>query len=164
FRRVLFRSQDVTQLAPVTVSAGILGDLAPPHAGGQLATGGSLGLLGSENVMDSPFSTINFTSTLLHDQQARTLADVVVNDASVRTTTSTGGFGEDFHIRGFPVGSGDVSVNGRYGLVSSSRVPVQILERVEVLKGPGAFMRGMPPGGSVGGGINVVTKRADDEP
>jgi len=25
-------------------------------------------------------------------------------------------------------------------------------------------MRGMPPGGSVGGGINIVTKRADDEP
>lgn len=155
---------DVAQLAPVTVSAGILGDLSAPYAGGQVATGGSLGLLGAEDVMNSPFSTTNYTSALLYDQQARTLADVVVNDASVRTTTSTGGFGEDFHIRGFPVASGDVSVNGLYGLVSSSRVPVQILERVEVLKGPGTLMRGIPPGGSVGGGINVVTKRADDEP
>lgn len=156
--------QDVAQLASVTVSAGILGDLAPPYAGGQVATGGSLGLLGSEDVMDTPFSTTNYTSQLLYDQQARTLADVVVNDASVRSLTSTGGFGEDFQIRGFAVGSGDVSVNGLYGLVSSSRVPVQILERVEVLKGPGAFMRGIPPNGSVGGAINVVAKRADDEP
>ncbi|TSH93117.1 TonB-dependent receptor [Verticiella sediminum] len=155
---------DVAQLAAVTVSAGILGDLAPAYAGGQVATGGSLGLLGSEDVMDTPFSTVNYTSELLYDQQARTLADVVVNDASVRGLTSTGGFGEDFQIRGFPVGSGDVSVNGLYGLVSSSRVPVQILERVEVLKGPGAFMRGIPPNGSVGGAINVVAKRADDEP
>jgi len=154
----------VSELAPVTVSAGILGDLAPPYAGGQLATGGSLGLLGSEDVMDTPFSTTNYTSELLYDQQARTLADVIVNDASVRNLTSTGGFGEDFQIRGFAVGSGDVSVNGLYGLVSSSRVPVQILERVEVLKGPGALMRGIPPGGSVGGAINVVTKRAEDEP
>ncbi|WP_233213836.1 TonB-dependent receptor [Achromobacter sp. MYb9] len=152
------------QLEAVTVTAGILGELAPPYAGGQLATGGSLGLLGSEDVMDSPFSTVNYTSELLYDQQARTLADVVVNDASVRTLTSAGGFGEDFQIRGFAVGSGDVSVNGLYGLVSSSRVPVQILERVEVLKGPGAFMRGIPPNGSIGGAINVVTKRADDEP
>lgn len=153
-----------TTLAPVVIQGGILGDLSAPYAGGQMATGGSLGLLGAEDIMDSPFSTVNYTSELLYDQQARTLADVIVNDASVRTLTSTGGFGEDFQIRGFPVGSGDVSVNGLYGLVSSSRVPVQILERVEVLKGPGALMRGIPPGGSVGGGINVVTKRADDEP
>ncbi|SAI28960.1 TonB-dependent outer membrane receptor [Bordetella ansorpii] len=154
----------VVELAPVAVSAGILGDLAVPYAGGQMATGGSLGLLGSGDVMNTPFSTTNYTSELLYDQQARTLADVVVNDASVRSLTSTGGFGEDFQIRGFPVGSGDVSVNGLYGLVSSSRVPVQILERVEVLKGPGALMRGIPPNGSIGGAINVVTKRADDEP
>ena len=156
--------QTPQELETITVSAGILGDLAPPYAGGQLATGGSLGLLGSSDIMDTPFSTVNYTSELLYDQQARTLADVVVNDASVRTLTSAGGFGEDFQVRGFAVGSGDVSVNGLYGLVSSSRVPVQILERVEVLKGPGAFMRGIPPGGSVGGAINVVTKRAEDEP
>lgn len=152
------------QLAPVMIKGGILGDLSAPYAGGQVATGGSLGLLGAEDVMDSPFSTVNYTADLLYDQQARTLADVVVNDASVRTLTSAGGFGEDFQIRGFPVGSADVSVNGLYGLVSSSRVPVQILERVEVLKGPGTLMRGIPPNGSVGGSINVVTKRADDEP
>jgi len=154
----------VEQLAPVMVTGGILGDLNAPYAGGQVARGGSLGLLGAQDVMNSPFSTLNYTSDLLYNQQARTLADVLVNDASVRTLTSTGGFGEDFQIRGFPVGSGDVSVNGLYGLVSSSRVPVQIVERLEVLKGPGALMRGMPPGGTVGGGINVVTKRADDEP
>jgi len=154
----------VEQLPSVLITGGILGELSKPYAGGQLARGGSLGLLGAEDVMHSPFSTINYTSELLYDQQARTLADVLVNDASVRTLTSTGGFGEDFQIRGLPVGSGDVSVNGLYGLVSSSRVPVQIVERLEVLKGPGALMRGMPPGGSVGGGINVVTKRADDEP
>lgn len=153
-----------TQLAPVTVSGGILGELLPSYAGGQVATGGSMGLLGATDVMDNPFSTTNYTAELLDDQQARTLADVVINDASVRTTTSTGGFGEDFQIRGFAVGSGDVSVNGLYGLVSSSRVPVQITDRVEVLKGPGTLMRGIPPGGSVGGSINIVTKRAPDAP
>src|SRR5690606_8029210 len=41
----------VAELAPVTVSAGILGELSAPYAGGQLATGGSLGLLGAEDVM-----------------------------------------------------------------------------------------------------------------
>lgn len=158
-------SAETATLETVTVSgAGILGTLAEPYAGGQVATGGSMGLLGASDVLDTPFSTTNYTSGLLYDQQARTLADVVVNDASVRMTTSTGGFSDDFQIRGFQVDSSDVSVNGLYGLVSSSHVPVQIMERVEVLKGPGTLMRGIPPGGSVGGAINIVTKRADDAP
>src|SRR5690606_35271530 len=90
---------EVEQLDVITVKGGILGDLSRPYAGGQVATGGSLGLLGAEDVLDTPFSTTNYTSQLLLDQQARTLADVIVNDASIRSTTSTGGFGEDFMIR-----------------------------------------------------------------
>lgn len=159
---------EATRLGTVTVSGGILGDLSPAYAGGQVATGGSMGILGAENVMDTPFSTVNYTSDLLFEQQARTLADVIVNDPSVRSTTSTGGFGEDFVIRGFPVSSNyglsEVSVNGLYGLVAPSRLPVQIMERVELLKGPGTLMRGMSPNGNVGGSVNIVTKRADDEP
>ncbi|MCH3797048.1 TonB-dependent siderophore receptor, partial [Campylobacter jejuni] len=38
------------------------------------------------------------------------------------------------------------------------------LERIEVLKGPGALLYGMTPGGSVGGVINLVPKRAGDTP
>ena len=37
------------------------GALPPPYAGGQVARGGSLGLLGTRGVMDIPFSTTNFT-------------------------------------------------------------------------------------------------------
>ncbi|NYT68397.1 TonB-dependent receptor [Pusillimonas noertemannii] len=138
--------------------------LQPVYAGGQVAQGGGLGMLGAGNVMDTPFSTVNYTSELIEDIQARTLADIITNDASVRTTTSTGGFGEDFQIRGFSVGTGDVGMNGLYGLLSANRLPLEFIERVEVLKGPGTLMRGIPPNGSVGGSINVVTKRARDEP
>lgn len=165
---VTLSSTAVKQLSAVTVNGGILGNLSPVYAGGQVATGSSLGVLGAENVMDTPFSVTSYTSGLLFDQQARTLADVIVNDASVRAITSTGGFGEDFMIRGFTVSSNyglsDVSVNGLYGLVAPSRLPVQIMERVEVMKGPGTLMRGINMNGSVGGSVNIVTKRADDEP
>lgn len=156
-----------TTLPAIQVSANadpLPGQLPPAYAGGQLARGGSLGLLGTNDAMDVPFSTASYTSALLEDQQARTLADVVVNDASVRTLTATGGFGEDFQIRGFTVPSGDVGLNGLYGLVSANRMPTEIVERVEVLKGPGALVNGIAPGGSIGGGINVVTKRAADKP
>ncbi|PVY62586.1 iron complex outermembrane receptor protein [Pusillimonas noertemannii] len=154
-----------TVLPAVVVQGSQANDpLQPVYAGGQVAQGGGLGMLGAGNVMDTPFSTVNYTSELIEDIQARTLADIITNDASVRTTTSTGGFGEDFQIRGFSVGTGDVGMNGLYGLLSANRLPLEFIERVEVLKGPGTLMRGIPPNGSVGGSINVVTKRARDEP
>ncbi|MBP0599009.1 TonB-dependent receptor [Herbaspirillum sp. LeCh32-8] len=150
-------------LPQVTVTSRAEQDSAP-YAGGQLARGGSLGILGTDGVLDVPFSTTNYTSKLLQDQQARSLADVVINDASVRMLTSTGGFGETYQIRGYNLTSGDVGVNGLFGLASGSRMPAVIVERVEVLKGPGTLMNGISPEGSIGGSINIVTKRAGDEP
>ncbi|MEI2416519.1 TonB-dependent receptor [Orrella sp. JC864] len=155
----------VTQLPTLTVAGGADAQGLPPaYAGGQLAQGGGLGVLGTGDVMDVPFHTTNYTAQALRDVQARTLADVVVNEASVRTLTSSNGFGEDFQIRGFTVGSGDVGLNGLYGLTSGNRMPAAIMERVEVLKGPGTLMYGISPNGSIGGNINIVTKRAGDEP
>lgn len=153
-----------TQLPAVTVTGTVADGLSEPYAGGLLARGGSLGVLGTSDLMNVPFSTTNYTVTMLENLQARTLADVVVNEASVRTQTSSGGFGEDFQIRGYAVSSSDVGLNSLYGLASASRMPVPMMERIEVLKGPGTLMNGMGPNGSIGGGINIVTKRAGDEP
>jgi iron complex outermembrane receptor protein len=157
-------SSDISVMAPVTVSAAYASSLSPVYAGGQVARGGGLGVLGTTDVMDTPFSTMNYTAEALDNLQARTLADVVVNESSVRMLTASGGFGEDFQIRGYTVSSGDVGLNGLYGLASGSRMPAAIMERVEVLKGPGTLMNGVGPTGSIGGGINIVTKRAEDEP
>lgn len=154
----------VSTLPAVTVSAVVVTDFPPAYAGGQVARGGSLGLLGTQDAMNVPFSTTNYTAELLENQQVRTLADVVVNDASVRMSTGGTGFDDTFQIRGFAVGAGDVGLNGLYGLISQNRVPAQLIERVEILKGPGALINGIAPNGSVGGGINIVSKRADDEP
>ncbi|MET0222518.1 MAG: TonB-dependent receptor, partial [Tardiphaga sp.] len=74
------------------------------------------------------------------------------------------GFSDEFTIRGFTVPSGDIGFNGLYGLVSSNRVPAEIIERIEVLKGPGALINGIAPGGSVGGAINITSKRAGEVP
>ncbi len=141
-----------------------LGAPAPAYAGGQVAQGGTLGLLGNQSVMNVPFSTVNFTSQLIENQQARTAADTLINDASVRATTAQNGFDDTLQIRGFPVGAGDVGLNGLYGLISSNRVPAPIIERIELLKGPGALINGIAPGGSVGGAINILTKRAGEIP
>jgi iron complex outermembrane receptor protein len=97
------------------------GELSAPYAGGQVATGSSLGLLGAKDALSTPFSTVSFTSKLIEDQQARTAADTLINDASVRLTTGGDGFGDSFQIRGFAVESQDVGLNGLYGLISSNR-------------------------------------------
>lgn len=131
---------------------------------GKLAEDASLGLLGTGDVMDTPFSTVTYTSLLIEQSQAYMLTDVITRAASVRATTSTEGFGENFQIRGFAVGSGDMSLNGLYGLLSSSHIPLAMVQRVELLKGPGTLMRGIPPNGSIGGSANIVTKRAGSSP
>jgi iron complex outermembrane recepter protein len=165
-RVVVPRQPDQPPPAPVTTmgTTRTIGAPAPAYAGGQVAQGGTLGLLGSANVMNVPFSTVNFTSQLIEDQQARTAADTLINDASVRLSTGPNGFDDTFLIRGFTVPAQDVGLNGLYGLTSSSRVPAEIIERIELLKGPGALINGIAPGGSVGGGINIVTKRALETP
>lgn len=165
-------SGDVVELQTIEVAgekqvdesqSGIFGKVAPAYAGGQVAQGGSLGILGTRNVLNTPFSTVNFTEKLIQDQQARTAADTLINDASVRLTTGSNGFDDTFQIRGFQVPAGDTGFNGLYGLVPSNRVAAQYIERIELLKGPAAFMNGIPPGGSVGGSINIISKRAIDE-
>lgn len=139
-------------------------DLPAPYAGGQVAQGARLGMMGNQDVMDTPFNVTSYTAELIQNQQARTLADVMANDASVRFTTSSGHAYENFRIRGFDVNQNDVAINGMYGLAPMGRTPLEFVERVEVLKGPNALFSGMAPSGAVGGTINLVPKRAEDTP
>jgi iron complex outermembrane receptor protein len=157
-------TSDVIDLQTIEVSGERRpGELPAPYAGGQVARGGSLGILGTRDVLNTPFSTVSFTEKLIQDQQARTAADTLINDSSVRLTTGGNGFDDTFQIRGFQVNAPDTGFNGLYGLISSNRAAAQYIARIELLKGPGALAYGIPPGGSIGGAINIVTKRAPDE-
>ena len=131
------------------------------YAGGQVARGGRLGLLGNVDIMDTPFNSTNYTSALIQDQQARSVADVVQNDPSVRVARGFGNYQELYMIRGFPVGSDDTAYNGLYGLLPRQFVATELVERVEVLRGAHSFINGAAPaGGSIGGSINLLPKRA----
>jgi iron complex outermembrane receptor protein len=134
------------------------------YAGGQIATGGQLGLLGNRSVMDTPFSQTNYTEKLIKDQQARTVIDVLYNNPSVRTTWADNSYTSSLYIRGFPVSPWDFSFNGLFGVVPGLSFAADSVARLEVLNGPSAFLNGLPPLGSVGGTINIVPKRATDDP
>lgn len=132
--------------------------------GGQAATGARLGILGNTPILDAPVSVNAYTQQLMQDQQARTLADVLQSDPSVRFTTNGGHMLENFRIRGLDVTAMDIAMNGLYGITPTGHIPVEMLERVEVLRGPTALFSGMSPTGGVGGTINLATKRAGATP
>ena len=70
----------VAQLETVTVKASAdasRGGLKAPYAGGQVARGGRVGILGSQDVMDTPFNQTSYTARKAQDQQARTVRDVL---------------------------------------------------------------------------------------
>jgi iron complex outermembrane recepter protein len=141
------------------------GDLAPTFGGGQVARGGDFGVFGQQKNIDMPFSMTTYTSKLIEDQQARTIADVLANDPAVRTAYGYGNFAQVFVIRGFQLNGDDVSLNGLYGVTPRQLVATDALERVDVFKGANAFLGGASPTGTaVGGGINLQLKRADDKP
>ena len=141
-----------------------IGNLQPEYAGGQVARGGKLGLLGNRDMMDTPFNQTSFTSKVIEDQQARTVRDVVANDPAVRATWPGGGYTDPLVIRGFEASNQDVAFGGLYGIAPTFNVGMGLAERVEVLKGPSAMLGGMQPLGSVGGTINITPKRAGPEP
>ncbi|WP_257624659.1 TonB-dependent siderophore receptor [Variovorax boronicumulans] len=154
-------------LPAVTVSAdAATADRLPPaYAGAQVARGGRAGLLGNKDFLETPFNLTSFTAEGIQDQQARTIGDVVKNDPSVRTIWPDGSYINQFTIRGFPTQTSDMAVNGLYGIVAPQMTGgLESIERVELLKGPGALLNGMAPTGGIGGNINLVTKRAGDEP
>ena len=137
----------------------------PDYAGGQIARGSRVGMLGSKDFMDTPFSITSYTSQTAANLQATTVADVLANDPSIGLETNKMGWLGNFNIRGFTVQSNDTSINGIGGLHPQNlQIPIEFVERVDVLRGPTALLSGMSLGGAVGGLINIETKRAAVEP
>src|SRR5690606_31829103 len=156
----------ISVLPTVTVSGApeALGEAPAPIAGGQIGGGARMGILGNTSIMDTPFSVTSYTAQTIENEQARSVADVATMDPSVRMGSARSNINEDLTIRGFSVPTSDFAFNGMFGLTPYWRAPVQALERIEIIKGPSAALFGMTPGGSVGGVVNLVPKRATDEP
>lgn len=164
-------SPATTTLPPVqvfgrrTAPTATIDTLPQEYPGGQVARGGRVGVLGNRDLMNTPFSITSYTSKKIEDQQAVTAADVARNDPSVKFTGQSGGILDAYYIRGFPVAegnSGEIALDGIFGVAPNYRVFTDYAERIEVLKGPTAFLYGTSPNSSIGGTINIVPKRAGD--
>lgn len=104
-----------------------------------------------------PQSVAVVSSSVMQDQQARSLDDVLGNISGVTQTNTLGGTRDAFIKRGFG-SNNDGSV-----LVDGVRTPVlhsylATIDRVEVLKGPASLLYGMQDPGGV---INLVTRKPE---
>ena len=159
---------DGKTLSTVTVNASADASaqgLSPAYPGGQVARGARAGILGTRDAMDTPFSAISYTNELILDRHARSVGDVLQNDPTVRVARGFGNFQESYFIRGFLLDSDDTAYNGLYSLLPRQYIATELFERVEVLRGASAFLNGASPnGGGLGGSINLLPKRAPNEP
>lgn len=159
----------VVQLDPVRVQGtqpppqAEIGNQSPPFAGGQVARGGKVGLLGNLDYMNMPFSETTYTEKFIKDQQARTLTDALASDPTVRSGWPDGNvFDDRLVIRGIQVTNTDFGFGGIFGILPG-QTDMTGVERIEVFRGPTAFLNGALPN-AVGGTVNIVPKRATSEP
>jgi catecholate siderophore receptor len=109
----------------------------------------------TEPLRDTPQTISVIPKTLIEEQGATTLRDVLRNVPGLTIAAGEGGVpaGDNLTMRGFSARN-DVFVDGVRDLGPQSRDPFN-LEQVEVVKGPQSAYTGR---GSTGGSINMVSK------
>ncbi len=109
-----------------------------------------------------PQSVEVLDSTLIRDQDRRTLADALVNVSGVVPTKPEEILFTQPLVRGFPA---EIYTDGlsMFGNTTTANDPTSLvgLERIEVVKGPNSTMYGGGLGSPLGGLINVVSERPE---
>jgi iron complex outermembrane receptor protein len=115
----------------------------------------NVGAFGSKDVLDIPISIQTYSSELMENMRARTINDILKNDSSVQNA-AVGGAYDHVRIRGFSVDwTNTMRVDGM-SLAPYQDVPLENIDRVDVLKGPSGFLYGY---NSPGGTVNYLLKR-----
>lgn len=100
----------------------------------------------------------------IEESPVRSLGELLANEPGIdwRTRGNYGGASEELHIRGMSADGTQVMVNGvvlnspSYGSADVGQLPLNSIERIEVVKGPGSVLYGS---GAMGGTVNILTKR-----
>ncbi len=104
----------------------------------------------------------------IEESSAKSLGELLANELGIdwRTQGNYGGAAEEIHIRGMSGNATQVFVNGvsinspSLGIADVGRIPLNNIERIEVVKGSGSLLYGS---GAMGGTVNIITKRPKRE-
>lgn len=133
--------------------------IAPPHSPYVVPEESRSG----RPLLEVPEAITVVPRTVIDEQKAFTLEQVLRNVAGVARQAGRG-FNDDFLIRGFRPAEGAVVLRDQFPqAIDDLSPPAELwnVERVEVLKGPTAFLYGRS---EPGGLINLVTKKPLAEP
>lgn len=112
-----------------------------------------------QNIAEIPSSIHTVTAERIADQHAKTVTDVVKNDASVGDGYAPIGYYSNFIIRGFALNLGSSYLLNGNLLRGEQNVALENKEQVEILKGISAIQSGMSTPAGV---VNYVSKRPKD--
>ncbi|RTR39150.1 TonB-dependent siderophore receptor [Shewanella canadensis] len=107
------------------------------------------------SLLDTPQSVTVIPTEVMDDQLILTLGDALKNDASVsigRVTTDR----ERFSLRGFSLDESTNLLKNGHQHFSKYRLPMALVDSIEVLKGPSSLLYGQS---TPGGLVNLVTKK-----
>ena len=109
----------------------------------------------TEPLRDIPQTVTVISKTMMEQQSATTLRDVLRNVPGLTMQAGEGGVpaGDNLTLRGFSARN-DIFVDGVRDISPQSRDPFN-MEQVEVVKGPQSAFTGR---GSIGGSINIMSK------
>lgn len=109
--------------------------------------------------LETPGQVTIIDEQLINEQRASTLGQVLKNDSSVSAQGNSRNR-ERFSLRGFSLGSSSGFLRDGKQHWSHYRQPIELLESVEVLKGPAGLLYGKS---APGGLINMITKKPTAE-
>ncbi|MQT89027.1 TonB-dependent receptor [Pseudomonas helleri] len=144
------RRSEVTELDAVTVTAPPLNKAFEVNAGA----------FGAKDTMEVPLAIQSYDAKLISETSPRTVRDVLALDPSVLNSSYGGGF-DNFRLRGFAMDNFNTIRRDGLALAPHYDVPMELVERVDVLKGPSGFLYGF---NSPGGTINYIPKRPTLKP
>jgi outer membrane cobalamin receptor len=121
-----------------------------------------------ESVKEVTNSVIVKDSIDIEDTGAKTVGQLLSNEQGIdlRTRGDYGGATEEIHIRGMGADGTQVLVNGvvvnspSLGSANLNGLPMNNIERVEVVKGAGSLLYGTS---AMGGIVNIITKRPEKD-
>ena len=107
------------------------------------------------SLLETPQSVTVIPDTIINEQLATTLGEVLANDASL-TAGSRQRNREVFNLRGFSLSSSNGYLRDGHQHWSHYQQPIETLESIEVIKGPSSILYGQS---GPGGLVNMVTKK-----
>lgn len=121
-----------------------------------------------EQRADIPNSVILLGKAEIEGSPAESLGELLSNELGIdwRTYGGFGGASEALHIRGMGADGSQIFVNGininspSLGQADVARIPLNNIERIEVVKGSGSLLYGT---GAAGGTVSIITKRPNHD-